>query len=68
MNKILIVTPTYNELANIENLFDAIFVRHPDVHILVVDDSSPDGTGDFVKNHKFYEKSVFLISRPGKWD
>ena len=52
MNKILIVTPTYNELANIENLFDAIFVRHPDVHILVVDDSSPDGTGDFVKNHK----------------
>ena len=66
MNKILIVTPTYNELANIENLFDAIFVRHPDVHILVVDDSSPDGTGDFVKNHKLYEKSVFLISRPGK--
>ena len=32
MNKILIVTPTYNELANIENLFDAIFARHPNVH------------------------------------
>ena len=35
-------------------------------HILVVDDSSPDGTGDFVKKHILYEKSIFLISRPGK--
>ena len=66
MNKILIVTPTYNELANIEHLFVSIFDRHPDVHILVVDDSSPDGTGDFIKKHTLYEKSVFLISRPGK--
>ena len=37
-----------------------------EAHILVVDDSSPDGTGDFVKKHILYEKSVFLISRPGK--
>ena len=55
MNKILIVTPTYNELSNIEHLFVSIFERHPEVHILVVDDSSPDGTGDFVKKHILYE-------------
>ena len=62
MNKILIVTPTYNELSNIEHLSVSIFERHPEVHILVVDDSSPDGTGDFVKKHILYEKSNIVYT------
>ena len=47
--KISIVIPTYNEKANIEKLLGQIFALGiPNVHVLVVDDSSPDGTGQLV--------------------
>jgi dolichol-phosphate mannosyltransferase len=45
----LIVVPTFNELANIGELIGGIFSRLPDLHLLVVDDNSPDGTADFVE-------------------
>ena len=45
----LIVVPTFNELANIGELIRGIFARMPDVHVLVVDDNSPDGTAEFVE-------------------
>jgi dolichol-phosphate mannosyltransferase len=45
----LIVVPTFNELGNIGELVGGIFAQLSDVHILVVDDNSPDGTGDFVQ-------------------
>jgi dolichol-phosphate mannosyltransferase len=45
----LVVVPTFNELANIGELIRVIFARMPDVHVLVVDDNSPDGTADFVE-------------------
>jgi dolichol-phosphate mannosyltransferase len=45
----LIVVPTFNEIANIGELIRGIFARLPDVHVLVVDDNSPDGTADFVE-------------------
>jgi dolichol-phosphate mannosyltransferase len=45
----LIVVPTFNELANIGELIHGIFRRLPDLHVLVVDDNSPDGTADFVE-------------------
>jgi dolichol-phosphate mannosyltransferase len=45
----LIVVPTFNELANIGELIHGIFSRLPDLHVLVVDDNSPDGTADFVE-------------------
>ena len=66
MNKILIITPTYNEIANIDLLLNTILLEYPYVHLLVVDDSSPDGTGDFVLSHNSYDSRLFLISRPGK--
>ncbi len=44
--KILIVMPAYNEVENLPIMVNEIFSVRPDVHILVVDDSSPDGTGD----------------------
>ena len=43
---ITIVIPTFNEAKNLENLVDKIFFLHPMVNIIVVDDNSPDGTGD----------------------
>ncbi|PYJ88225.1 MAG: dolichyl-phosphate beta-D-mannosyltransferase, partial [Verrucomicrobia bacterium] len=46
----LIVVPTYNEVANIGELLRQIFAQMNDVHVLVVDDNSPDGTAGFAEN------------------
>lgn len=54
--KKLVIIPTYNEKENIENIIDAVFALEQDFHILVVDDSSPDGTGEIVK--KIQEKHL----------
>lgn len=48
--KKLVIIPTYNEKQNIEAIISAVFSLNQDFHILVVDDSSPDGTADIVKN------------------
>ena len=66
MNRILIVTPTYNEISNIDLLTKSILDGYPDADLLVVDDSSPDGTGEYVAEHRLYNDRLFLISRPGK--
>jgi len=66
MNRILIVTPTYNEISNIDLLTKSILDGYPDTDLLVVDDSSPDGTGEYVTEHRLYNDRLFLISRPGK--
>ena len=66
MNRILAITPTYNEISNIENLINSIYSLDMDIDILVLDDSSPDGTGDYIKTHPSYNKRLFLISRPEK--
>ena len=46
----LIVVPTFNERANVGELVRDIFAQVNDIHVLVVDDDSPDGTADFVQN------------------
>lgn len=48
--KKLVIIPTYNEKENIRDIISAIFSLGQDFHILVVDDSSPDGTAEIVKN------------------
>ena len=62
----LIITPTYNERENIHPLVNAIFEAQPDIHILVVDDNSPDGTAEEVKNHPLFNSQLFLLNRPQK--
>ena len=47
--KKLVIIPTYNEKENIRDIISAIFSLGQDFHILVVDDSSPDGTAEIVK-------------------
>ena len=44
----LIVVPTYDEADNIDVLLDRVGAAASDAHVLVVDDNSPDGTGDLV--------------------
>ena len=42
----LVIIPTYNELENLPLIVGRVHKARPDVHVLVVDDSSPDGTGE----------------------
>ena len=46
--KILIIIPTYNESDNVRAITSAVLAVYPDVEILIVDDNSPDGTGQLV--------------------
>ena len=62
----LIIVPTVNEAENIGRLIPAIQAATPHMHVLVVDDSSPDGTVDVVKALPQYDKSVFVLQRPQK--
>ena len=68
MEKILVITPTYNELENIQAIIEAVFSQSVPFHMLIVDDGSPDGTGTIVKDlQKKYNTSgarLHLIERP----
>ena len=66
MNKILVIIPTYNEKENIEKIIKAIFEVCPSCDILVVDDNSPDGTGNIVKSLQKREKRIHIIEKRGK--
>lgn len=64
--KTLVIVPTYNERENIERLCTAILEQGRGVEVLVVDDSSPDGTADIVHRLGARTGRVHLLSRPGK--
>lgn len=64
--KILIVIPTYNECDNIERLLGRILNVDPGIEVLVVDDNSPDGTGQLVESLTKNYPRVHLLKRPGK--
>lgn len=66
MEKIVII-PTYNERENIANILEAIFSLQQDYHVLVIDDGSPDGTAQIVKDlQQDYPNQLFLEEREGK--
>lgn len=62
----LVIIPTYNEKENIEEIIQSISSLKTDFDILIVDDNSPDGTGDIVNKLKKEFKNLHLIIRPGK--
>jgi len=63
----IVIIPTYNEKENINDIILAIFSLSKSFHILVVDDGSPDGTANIVKDmQKQYPDKLFLIEREGK--
>lgn len=65
--KAVVVIPTYNERQNISALIPAIQQVVPELHILVVDDNSPDGTGQAVLDLAAVQpEKILLLSRPGK--
>jgi len=68
--KTLIIIPTYNEKENISDILPQIFseTKEIDVNILIVDDGSPDGTANIVKDmiQKNYKDKLFILERSGK--
>tara|TARA_B100000700_G_scaffold331815_1_gene469506 strand:+ start:18046 stop:18762 length:717 start_codon:yes stop_codon:yes gene_type:complete len=64
--KTIVVTPTYNEQKNINELLGAIFSVNSNFHVLVVDDNSPDGTGSIVKKLQSTYPNLHLLSRNKK--
>ena len=65
--RITVVTPTYNEAENLPKLVSALFSLPLDLHVLVVDDNSPDGTGEIAEELvKQYPGRIDVLHRPGK--
>jgi dolichol-phosphate mannosyltransferase len=67
LSKQIVIIPTYNEIENIEGIISEILSLYIDIHILIVDDGSPDGTADKVKEmQKQFEGLIFMIERAKK--
>ena len=66
MSKTLVVTPTYNEAENIERFIEQVLAQGTEIEVLVVDDNSPDGTGDIVEKICARNPQVHQIRRAGK--
>lgn len=68
MRDAVVIIPTYNEIENIEAIVNAVLSQYKQFDILVVDDNSPDGTGDKVKDmqSQFGDDRLHLLSRTSK--
>ena len=64
MPKTVITIPTYDERKNVELLIPKLFDALKDCHVLIVDDNSPDGTGEFIQSLKL--PNLHLLSRKSK--
>lgn len=64
--KTVVVIPTYNEKENIKHIIPLIFKTNPEIHILVVDDNSPDKTGIEVKELQKKYDNLSLLERKSK--
>jgi len=62
----LIIFPTYNERDNIGKIVHAVLPLDPRINVLIVDDSSPDGTGDVADRLAVEESKVEVLHRPNK--
>ena len=58
--------PTYNERGNLKPTLADVFTHNPQVHVLVVDDNSPDGTGALAEALADKDRRIHVLHRPGK--
>ncbi|MEP2057827.1 MAG: polyprenol monophosphomannose synthase [Maribacter litoralis] len=64
MSSSIVIIPTYNEIENVEAIIRAVFVLQKEFHILIVDDNSPDKTGDCVRGlQEEFKGKLFLETR-----
>lgn len=67
IERLLVIIPTYNEIENIESIVQTIMRLNIPVHVLVVDDGSPDGTAAVVKNMQVqFPNRIFILERSTK--
>jgi dolichol-phosphate mannosyltransferase len=64
--KTLVTVATYNEIENLPRLVEEIFAQAPELHLLVIDDNSPDGTGDWCDRKAAEDPRVHCLHRAGK--
>ncbi len=64
--KSLIIIPTYDEIDNISRLIPDLLERYENLDVLVVDDNSPDGSGDYVEGLSKQNPRIKIIRREGK--
>lgn len=62
----LVIIPTYNEKNNIKSIIKEVLSRGEEFEILIIDDNSPDGTADIVKEMQKERNRIHLIEREGK--
>lgn len=66
LGKVLVIVPTYNELESLPVIVAGIRDAEPDVHILIADDNSPDGTGEVANTLSSIDRSVHVLHRKQK--
>jgi len=68
MSDSIVIIPTYNEKENVEKIIRTVMGLEKHFHILIIDDGSPDGTGDIVRRlmAEEFADSLFMIERKGK--
>lgn len=67
MSKSVVIIPTYNEIENIEKIIRFVFGLEKPLHILIIDDNSPDGTADVVKKlQEEFPERLLMLQRQGK--
>jgi len=66
MQRALVIFPTYNERDNIEKIVHAVLPMDPRIHVLIVDDNSPDGTGEIADRLVSQESKVKVLHRERK--
>lgn len=65
-SRILVALATYNEIENVSGLVEAILKILPSADVLVIDDNSPDGTGQWCDKRAANDSHVACVHRPGK--
>tara|TARA_R110000868_G_C10946014_1_gene767437 strand:+ start:509 stop:1246 length:738 start_codon:yes stop_codon:yes gene_type:complete len=66
-NQTLVIIPTYNEIDNIERMITTMLGLYPGLHLLIIEDGSPDGTADVVKRlQTSHSDRLHMIERKGK--
>jgi dolichol-phosphate mannosyltransferase len=66
MSRVIVIIPTYNEAENLPLIVPAVLEQDPSIEVLVVDDSSPDGTGKLADELAEQTGRVHVLHRPGK--
>ena len=62
----LVIIPTYNESENVRGIVEMVLQQSPAIDLLIVDDNSPDGTGDIVEEMSRKQPRLHLMRRAGK--